>query len=158
MGNDCYLNTLYPLRFGMEGWAQCPKPDSTSVSSRLCPWPEGTEVSWGQWKAVCSLSSLISFRLITTFRRFSFFPEIIHRHPWCRSPVAGSIGIMISLAKDVSRKGQMALSLCFLYISPLRGASPLTKGSVRLWHLHMFKDLSVSDKSPFVSLMSPKRT
>lgn len=28
MGNYCYLNTLYPLRFGMEGWVQCPEPHS----------------------------------------------------------------------------------------------------------------------------------
>lgn len=66
---------------------------------------------------------------------------------------------MVSLRIHISWKRQMSLSLSFfLFVSLLRGAPPLTKKGVCSWQLHMSKDLSVSEKSPFISLTSPKRT
>lgn len=46
----------------------------------------------------------------------------------------------------------------FLFVSLLRGTPPLTKKDVCAWQLHMSKDLSISEKSPFISLTSQKRT
>ena len=68
MGN-C-LSTLYPLGFGMEDWAQCPKPES-----HLGPSPEKVEVWSEQLKFVFSLS-LHSFLSLWSqlVGGFLFFP------------------------------------------------------------------------------------